>query len=205
LRSWLNTIQPSCATAANQMSSVVSCLNLNLFLGSSWYSTKKAVGRAARITLLVATLLITTLLVARLAAALAPRTARLAAGRSALRHARHGTARLVAAKYRRAHRIEKTARRFGLQRCAIGALQFLDMGIGGFKRLVLHQNGLHQRIGGVRCAAKPFPDHSLGVRIARAVFERCKAVKQLADKLAFLRCHVVLLGPLGAKPHLGRP
>jgi hypothetical protein len=44
-RSWLNTIQSSAATLASHSSSVVSCENLNLLLGSSWYSTVKG-GRA---------------------------------------------------------------------------------------------------------------------------------------------------------------
>src|SRR4051812_33510769 len=77
-------------------------------------------------------LLIAALLVAGLARALPPRTARLAAGRSALRYARHRAARLVAAENRLTHRIEKTTRRLRLLRRAAGALVFLDVGIGGF-------------------------------------------------------------------------
>ena len=66
--------------------------------------------------------------------------------------------------------------------------------------------GLHQRIGGVRRAPEPFPDHRFGIRIARGILQRGQAVEQLDHQLAFLRCHVVLLGtPFGGGGDMGGP
>ena len=84
-------------------------------------------------------------------------------------------------------------------RPAVGLLIFLDAVIRRLERLVLHQHGLHQRIDSVRRAAHAFADHRLGVRIARVRLQRGQALEQLGDELAFLRCHVVLLGPSGAR------
>jgi hypothetical protein len=78
-------------------------------------------------------------------------------------------------------------------------LVLLDAIVRGLERLVLHQHGLYQRIRGVRGAAKSLADHRFGIGIARVVLQCGKPAEQFGHELAFLRCHVVLLGtPFGA-------
>ena len=95
--------------------------------------------------------------------------------------------RLVAAEQGVAHVVEEAA----LARRLLGgpALQLLDAGIGALEGLVLHQDGLHQRVDGVRRAPEPLGDGALGVRIARDSLEGGEAVEQLGDELTFLRGH----------------
>ncbi len=73
-------------------------------------------------------------------------------------------------------------------------LVVLDTVVGGFESLVLHEHALHQRIDRIRRPAQALADHRFGVGIARIVLQRRKALKQLIDKLAFLRGHGVLPG-----------
>jgi hypothetical protein len=87
-----------------------------------------------------------------------------------------------------AHRIEKTA---GLLHFVF-ALQFLDPAVGALQRLVLDQDGLHQRVEGVGGLAQALPDRSPGVRIARRALHLREAVEKIVNQLAFLRCHGVL-------------
>jgi hypothetical protein len=76
-------------------------------------------------------------------------------------------------------------------RCIAGrlAFEFPDAGVGALERFVLHQHGLHQRIGSVGGLPQAVPDQAFGVRIALGVFQRGQAVEQLDDEIAFLWGH----------------
>ena len=50
--------------------------------------------------------------------------------------------------------------------------EFADASFGALEHLVLHQHGLHQRIGRVGGALEAVIDHLLGCRIARGVLQR---------------------------------
>src|SRR5688572_25308397 len=145
-------------------------------------------------------LLIAALLISALAA-LTPRidaiSRRRSHRRAGLRNARHRAARLLAAEQAVAHIVVEAALLLPLLRLRrpILLLVVLDVRVRGFERLVLEQHSLHQRIGGVRRPSKSLADHRLGVGIARRILKRDKAIEQLRHQLAFLRCHVVLLGP----------
>ena len=89
---------------------------------------------------------------------------------------------------RLAHAVE-TARRLSRLLVAAGTLQRADAGIGALERLVLHQHGLHQRIGRIRRPPKPLDDGAFGLRVSRPVLEPGKAIEELRDELAFLRGH----------------
>src|SRR5262249_14316009 len=81
----------------------------------------------------------------------------------------------------------------------------LDMGIGSFERLVLHQHGLDQRVDRVGCAGEPFGNGALGIGIARLAFKPGEAIEQIGDELTFLRGHRALLWMASAHMGAHRP
>ncbi len=74
-------------------------------------------------------------------------------------------------------------------RTGVAAFELANAGVGAAKRLVLDQDGLHQRVKRVGRAPRALADQRLGLRIALAAFKRRQTIEQLGDKLTFLRCH----------------
>jgi len=54
---------------------------------------------------------------------------------------------------------------------------------------VLHQRGLHQRIGRVGGAPEPLHDGPFGIGIALRALERGETIEQFGNERAFLRSH----------------
>ncbi len=86
-----------------------------------------------------------------------------------------------------AHRIEEPAGWLLGRRTA--GLQFLDSAVGALERLVLDQNGLHQRVNGIGRLAQALRHRGDSVGIARRVLQPGEPAEKIIDHLAFLRCH----------------
>src|SRR5262249_27296533 len=108
-------------------------------------------------------------------------------------HRRHRAASGLGSAKQYATHVVKKAARSGRPGFGRAALQCFDAGIGGLERLILDEHSLNERIYGVRRASQPIADRALGVGVAGLIFEFGQAVKQICDKLTFLRGHVALL------------
>jgi len=128
--------------------------------------------------------LITLALIALALIALTLRTLLLAPGVGtacrglALRNARHEPRGASLPKMLLRIESRKTARLVLLLRSPGLPLEFLDVGVRGLQGFVLEQNRLHQGVGGIRCARNPLADHRFGIRVARRILKRCKAIEQ---------------------------
>src|SRR4029077_17123139 len=103
------------------------------------------------------------------------------------RHRRNRATSFAATEQTVAYAAEKTVvtRRIGGR----FAFELSDSGVSALERFVLHQYGLHQRIGSVGGLPQAVPDQAFGVRIALGVFQRGQAVEQFDDEIAFLWGH----------------
>ena len=108
----------------------------------------------------------------------------------------HGAAALAPAEQALAHAAEKA----GVARRVFGAagtvFKLADARVRALERFVLHQHGLHQRVGRVGSLPQAVPDQALGVRIALGILQRRQAVEQIDDEIAFLWGHLVVSFPV---------
>src|SRR5215510_715375 len=105
--------------------------------------------------------------------------------RLARSHRRHRAAAALQA-------VACVAEKAGIARRLACAFELADARVGALERFVLHQHGLHQRIGRIGGLAQAVPDQPFGIGIALGVLERGKPVEQLDDEIAFLWGHLAV-------------
>src|SRR5262249_60785316 len=87
--------------------------------------------------------------------------------------------------------------RVALRRLGGGcALKLANARVRPFKRFVLHQHCLYKRVRRVGGLAQTVPDQAFRLGIALRVLQRCQAVEQFDDEIAFLWSHWSVSFPL---------
>src|SRR5690606_25633660 len=81
-------------------------------------------------------------------------------------------------------------------------LQLTNALIRLLKRMLLHEDRLHEHVGRIRDLLDGVPDQGLGLRILLRAAERAHAVEQTGNELSFLWGHRGLLA-IGHGRHVG--